>query len=117
MYGGVVLALIVLFGKETYVEPNHPCALSNFCICAGYRMYDRHLTDPHPFPRPKSWLHKRFEMLSGITGMRMAKYRATWHESLISCANVAWRPQIIGILIFEVVSFTLHLMLPGTDII
>lgn len=66
-------------------------------------MYDRHLDDPRPIPRPRSWFRYRIELLTGITGARMAKYRVTWKESILSCVNVIWRPQILGILIFEVI--------------
>ena len=65
-------------------------------------MYDRKLADPKPIPRPKSALRYRIETLIGITGVRMAKYRATWTEVVLSWFNLIWRPHLLGILLFEV---------------
>lgn len=65
-------------------------------------MYDRRLPNPHPIPRPTSQLLYRFQTLIGITGARMAKYRATWREVVGGCIDIAWRPHLLGILLFEV---------------
>ena len=68
-------------------------------------MYDRKLADPKPIPRPKSALRYRFETLIGITGARMAKYRDTWREAVFSILDVAWRPHLLMILLFEALVF------------
>ncbi|EKM53344.1 uncharacterized protein PHACADRAFT_197775 [Phanerochaete carnosa HHB-10118-sp] len=85
MYGAVVLALIVLFGEET--------------------MYDRTLKDSRPYPLPKSWVRRRFELLIGIVGARMAKLRASWKDVSIIWVHLAWRPHVFGILLFEAMLF------------
>ncbi|EKM49828.1 uncharacterized protein PHACADRAFT_265536 [Phanerochaete carnosa HHB-10118-sp] len=85
VYGAAVLTLIALFGEET--------------------MYDRSLKDPRPYPLPKSWIRRRFELLSGIVGARMAKFRASWKEVSTIWVHLAWRPHIVGILLFEAMLF------------
>ncbi|OBZ77951.1 hypothetical protein A0H81_02079, partial [Grifola frondosa] len=64
-------------------------------------MFDRTLSNPMPIPRPPSGLRYRIELLVGITGLRMAKYRIGWRESIFACINVIWRPHLLGALIFE----------------
>jgi hypothetical protein len=44
----------------------------------------------------------RIETLIGITGAKMAKYRSSWYEVILSPFNVVWRPHLLGVLIFEV---------------
>ncbi|GJE87379.1 MFS general substrate transporter [Phanerochaete sordida] len=85
MYGAAVLALIVFFGEET--------------------MYDRTLKGPRPYPLPKSWLRRRLELLVGAYGTRMAKFRVTWCETAIVWVQLAWRPHVFGILLFEAMLF------------
>ncbi|THU97475.1 MFS general substrate transporter [Dendrothele bispora CBS 962.96] len=82
MYGAVVCLLIAFFMEET--------------------KYDRGVKD---VPEPQSGLRYRIETLVGITGFRMAKYRASWKEAVMSQLNIVWRPHILGILIFEGVLF------------
>jgi hypothetical protein len=41
----------------------------------------------------------------GITGYKMAEYRATWIEAVLSPFNVVWRPQCLLPLIYEGVLF------------
>ncbi|KAG6906435.1 hypothetical protein DXG01_013940 [Tephrocybe rancida] len=83
MYSAVVVALIVLFGEET--------------------IYDRTVK---PIPeRPSTGLRYRVETLIGITGVKMAKYRASWTESIITPFNVVWRPHLMMILWFEAMVF------------
>ena len=65
-------------------------------------MYDRGLPDPHPISRPKSSLLYRIQILVGITGTRMARYRTGWLDTILACPAMIWRPQILGILLFEV---------------
>ena len=65
-------------------------------------MYDRKLPNPRPEPIPASRLQYRIETLIGITGARMAKYRATWSEVIFVWFKLVWRPHLLGILCFEV---------------
>ncbi|KAA1476567.1 MFS general substrate transporter [Dentipellis sp. KUC8613] len=83
IYGAVVLGLIVLFGEET--------------------IYDR-TVKPIP-PRPTTGLRYRFETLVGLTGLKMAKYRASWTTAFFACLNIIWRPHLAGILLFEAMLF------------
>ena len=64
------------------------------------RMYDRHLVQPPA--QAKLGVRHRIETLIGVTGARMARHRASWTEVILAPLNVLWRPQILGILIFEV---------------
>ncbi|KAJ7464809.1 MFS general substrate transporter [Mycena galericulata] len=79
MYGAFVCLLIILLGEET--------------------MYDRTLK-PIPEP-PTSGLRYRIETLFGITGVKMAKFRASWYQAILSPIQVLWRPHLLGILFFE----------------
>ena len=63
-------------------------------------MYDRNLIDLPP--RPTSCLRYRIETLVGITGVKMAKYRATWYEAVSAPFKLFWRPHLLSILVFEV---------------
>lgn len=65
-----------------------------------HRMYDRALK-PIPEP-PTTGLRYRIETLFGITGIKMAKFRASWYEAISSPIRVLWRPQLLSILFFEV---------------
>ncbi|KAG6899941.1 hypothetical protein C0993_005063 [Termitomyces sp. T159_Od127] len=78
-YSVVVVILITFFMEET--------------------MYDRTLK-PVP-PRPTTGLRYRIETLLGITGVKMAKYRTTWTQAIVSSFQVVWRPHVLSILIFE----------------
>ncbi len=66
-------------------------------------MYDR-TVKPIPEP-PTSGLRYRIETLVGLTGIKMAKYRVSWTESILSPINVVWRPHLLGILLFEGILF------------
>ncbi|KAJ7429192.1 MFS general substrate transporter [Mycena latifolia] len=79
IYGALVCLLIVLWGEET--------------------MYDRTLK-PIPEP-PTTGLRYRIDTLFGLTGLKMAKYRASWFEAISSPFRVLWRPQLLGMLFFE----------------
>ncbi|KAJ7182486.1 major facilitator superfamily domain-containing protein [Mycena crocata] len=79
LYGALVCLLIVLCGEET--------------------MYDRTVK---PIPEPSTTgLRYRVETLLGLTGIKMAKYRASWYEAIASPIRIVWRPQLIGLLFFE----------------
>ena len=66
------------------------------------RIYDRHVRNLPS--RPTSGLRYRIETLVGITGVRMAKYRATWYEAVSAPFKLVWRPHFLSILVFEVQS-------------
>lgn len=71
-------------------------------------MYDRTVK---PIPQPTSTgLRYRIESLIGITGVKMAKHRSSWHEIIFSPFNIVWRPHLLGVLIFEVLSFALYIL-------
>ncbi|ORY88677.1 major facilitator superfamily domain-containing protein [Leucosporidium creatinivorum] len=79
----LVVVLIVLFMEET--------------------MYDR---DVVPFPeRPTQGLRYRIETLLGVTGVKMAKYRCSWAESVSSVFDLVWRPHMLLMLIYVGVTF------------
>ncbi|KAJ7766307.1 MFS general substrate transporter [Mycena maculata] len=83
IYGAIIVVLIALFMEET--------------------MYDRTV---RPIPsRPTSGVRYRIESLVGITGLKMAKYRISWTEAIISPLRVVWRPHMFGLLVFEAFLF------------
>jgi hypothetical protein len=67
-------------------------------------MYDRGVKGLPPPPPPSSsnGLRYRIETLVGITGFKLAKYRATWQEVITAPFKLFWRPHLLGILVFEV---------------
>ncbi|KAI0264619.1 MFS general substrate transporter [Gloeopeniophorella convolvens] len=83
MYGGFVLFLIMFFGRET--------------------LYDR---GNKSIPRIKGTsIRARLETLLGITGLRLAKYRATWSEAVLSPIRLFWRPHLFFIMLYEALLF------------
>ena len=56
--------------------------------------------------RARNGLRYRIETLAGITGVKMAKYRATWFEAFSAAFKLVWRPHLLSILIFEVPHFS-----------
>jgi len=64
------------------------------------RMYDRGVKNLPP--RPADGLRLRIETLVGVTGSRLAKYRATWVEAISAPFKLFWRPHLLSILVFEV---------------
>jgi len=83
MYSTFVLLLIIFFGRET--------------------MYDRGVKGIPP--RPEDSLHYRIETLVGVTGFKMAKYRATWGEAISAPFKLFWRPHLLSIMVFEALVF------------
>jgi len=83
MYSGFVLFLIVCFGRET--------------------MYDRGVKDLPS--RPPDGLRYRFETLVGVTGSKLAKYRASWFEAISAPFKLFWRPHLLSIMVFEALLF------------
>ena len=63
------------------------------------RMYDRDVKGA--LPQADS-LHYRIETLVGVTGFKMAKYRASWGEAISAPFKLFWRPHLLSILVFEV---------------
>ena len=64
------------------------------------RMYDRGLKD---LPlRPGDGLRYRIETLVGVTGFKLAKYRASWLEVISAPFKLFWRPHLLSIMVFEV---------------
>ena len=73
-------------------------------LTTSNRMYDRGVKD---LPlQPTGSLHYRLETLTGITGAKMAKYRATWYEAVSAPFKLVWRPHLLSILVFEVFTFS-----------
>ncbi|KAH9991576.1 MFS general substrate transporter [Russula vinacea] len=83
MYSLFVLFLIAFFGRET--------------------MYDRGVKNLPS--RPAGGLSYRIETLVGITGVKMAKYRATWYEAVSAPFKLFWRPHLLSIMVFEALLF------------
>ena len=66
-------------------------------------MYDRGLwSTMRPPGRPVNVLRSRIETLIGVTGVRMSKYRSSWSDVTSIWFKLAWRPHLLGILLFEV---------------
>ncbi|KAF8830222.1 hypothetical protein HHX47_DHR2000648 [Lentinula edodes] len=63
IYGAIVCVLIILFMQET--------------------MYDRTIS-PIPEPAAQGGFRYRFESLVGISGYKMAKYRVSWQDAILS---------------------------------
>ncbi|KAH7871434.1 MFS general substrate transporter [Lentinula edodes] len=84
IYGAIVCVLIILFMQET--------------------MYDRTIS-PIPEPAAQGGFRYRFESLVGISGYKMAKYRVSWQDAILSPFKVVWRPHLLIILIFEAMVF------------
>ncbi|KAF8872729.1 MFS general substrate transporter [Infundibulicybe gibba] len=81
LYGAAVLVLIILFMEET--------------------MYDRKI---QAGPRTTGF-QGRIKTLIGINGVRMIRNRPSWTEVALAPLDVAWRPHMLGILIFEAMVF------------
>ena len=76
------------------------CVLRFGKLTTSSRMYDRGVKN---LPlRPTGGLRYRIETLVGITGAKMAKYRATWYEAVSAPFKLVWRPHLLSILFFEV---------------
>ena len=67
------------------------------------RIYDRTIKPIPDHPPPS--LRYRVDTLLGLTGVRMAKYRMTLANAFLEPIKLVWRPQILGILIFEAALF------------
>jgi hypothetical protein len=66
-------------------------------------MYDRTLK---PIPVPETTgLRNRIETLVGITGWKMAKYRAPWQQIVTDPIRIVWRPHVLPVLFFEAALF------------
>lgn len=65
-------------------------------------MYDRGVKN---LPlRSTDGLYYRIKTLVGITGSKLAKYRTSWAEAIVAPLKLFWRPHLLGVLVFEVMS-------------
>ncbi|KAF9459117.1 MFS general substrate transporter [Collybia nuda] len=72
-------------------------------FCMEETIYDRTVK---PIPkRPSTGVRYRIETLIGITGVKMAKFRVPWRESILAPLNVLWRPHLMMILWYEAMVF------------
>jgi MFS family permease len=113
LYSLIVVLLIIFFMEETYVST--PLLVALLISLYEPRIYDRTVK---PIPEaPTGGLKNRIEALIGLTGAKMSKYRVSWAESILTPLNMVWRPHLLMVLIFEVISchvyvlYTGHLML------
>ncbi|KAN0086081.1 Major facilitator superfamily domain containing protein [Tylopilus felleus] len=95
IYSAIVLTLIIFLLEET--------------------MYDRGKNRPK-IPR-SSGLKYRFETLIGVTGYKLAKYRASWLEVTMACLNVVWRPHFILVVVFEAAVFGFNIGMNVTNVV
>lgn len=65
------------------------------------RMFDRP-TKALPEQPPKKGLRYRVETLLGLTGLKLARERASWSEVAMAPLRIIWRPHLLSILVFEV---------------
>jgi len=78
-------------------------------------MYDRGKTRP-PVDTSSGW-RSRFEMLVGVTGSRLAKYRDSWWEVCTASLCVVWRPQFLLVVLFEMAVFGFSIGLNVTNVV
>ncbi|KAF8182407.1 MFS general substrate transporter [Mycena galopus ATCC 62051] len=95
IYSAVICLLILLFAEET--------------------MYDRGLK-PIPEP-PTTGLRYRVETVLGLTGVKMAKYRDSWYQAILSPLRIVWRPHLLGILVFEGMMFGFGIGINVTNVV
>jgi MFS family permease len=95
IYSAIVLTLIIFLLEET--------------------MCDRGKNRPK-IPR-SSGLKYRFETLIGVTGYKLAKYRASWLEVTMACLNVVWRPHFILVVVFEAAVFGFNIGMNVTNVV
>ncbi|PPQ93751.1 hypothetical protein CVT25_008131 [Psilocybe cyanescens] len=95
IYSAIVVLLIILFMEET--------------------MYDR-TVKPIPVPTTTG-LRRRFEDLVGITGLKMQKFRVSWHDSVMSPFRIVWRPHLLMALIFEAMLFGFSIGINVTNVV
>lgn len=94
-YSLFVIILMALFMKET--------------------MYDRTLK---PIPVPETTgLRNRVETLFGITGWKMAKYRAPWKQIVTDPIRIVWRPHVLPVLVFEAALFGFGIGINVTNVV
>ncbi|KAG9311613.1 hypothetical protein JVU11DRAFT_7823 [Chiua virens] len=71
----------------------------------------RHRPDTYRF------LHGRNNTLVGMTGLELAKYRASWGKVIMACLNVVWRPQFLLVAIFEGAMFGFSIGMNVTNVL
>lgn len=78
---------------------------TNFTIDADSHLFSIYDRTVKPIPEPTTTgLRYRIETLIGITGFKMQKYRISWFESIFGPFRLVWRPHLLMLLIFEVIS-------------
>ena len=99
MYSVIVVILIVFFMEETYDRMVLTTIDADSHL---FSIYDRTV---RPIPEPTTTgLRYRIETLIGITGFKMQKYRISWPESIVGPFSIVWRPHLLMVLVFEVIS-------------
>jgi len=83
IYGGIVLFLIAVLGRETLYDRGVPKVLDQLT------------------KKPSS----RIKDLLGINGARLAKYRTPWGVLLMRPMRLIWRPHLLSMMIYEGVLF------------
>ena len=64
-------------------------------------LFDRR--DPAAYEHvPKDTLSSRIQTLIGVTGVRLARFRAGWRELMLCPLQLIWRPHLLSIMIYEV---------------
>lgn len=68
-----------------------------------FRVY--HRSQSAPLVLHKSGFMHRFKLLIGISGIKNRKPEPSWSKIILDPINVIWRPQILLILLFEVLTY------------
>jgi hypothetical protein len=88
-YQGFVTIAIFLFGEETYVLTSH---LDHPAYIHYFRLYDRKLS---PVPKPNTHgVRRRVETLTGITGIKLRRFRMSFWEAVMQPLLVFIRPNM-----------------------
>ncbi|GJE98654.1 MFS general substrate transporter [Phanerochaete sordida] len=80
IYNGIVVLLIALFGRETLFDRRDPDAYEHV---------------------PADTLGSRVRTLVGVTGARLARFRAGWRELVLCPLQLIWRPHLLSIMVYE----------------
>ena len=89
IYQGLVTIAIFLFAEETSVSPLTSYSKSKL----KNSLYDRKLS---PVPKPNTHgIRLRLETLTGITGIKLRKYRMSMTQSIVQPALVFIRPNML----------------------
>jgi len=83
IYGGIVLFLIAILGRETLYDRGNPKILDHISKKSSSRIKD----------------------LLGLSGAHLAKYRTPWRDLLMCPIQLIWRPHLLSMLVYEGVLF------------